>query len=86
MDIKRAIEILTPDATRYTPAEYEQALELAREALRWIEWINANGPEVFQKYGGFVELDTKKIDAPSLSNLAVEDMREAWRTALKAEE
>ena len=33
MTIERAIAILTPDATRYTPREYEEALAMAREAL-----------------------------------------------------
>ena len=35
MTAERAIEILTPGRTRYSPAEYEKALELAREALRY---------------------------------------------------
>ncbi|MBQ1576611.1 MAG: hypothetical protein IIZ83_06590, partial [Oscillospiraceae bacterium] len=35
MTAARAIEILTPGRTRYSPAEYEKALELAREALRY---------------------------------------------------
>ena len=30
---KRAIEILTPGTTRFSPAEYEEALAMAREAL-----------------------------------------------------
>jgi len=34
MTIDRAIEILTPAKTRYTPAEYEEALQMARHALR----------------------------------------------------
>jgi len=33
MTIERAIEILTPNFTRYSPAEYEEALALARRAL-----------------------------------------------------
>lgn len=33
MTIDRAIEILTPDKTRYTPQEYEEALAMARDAL-----------------------------------------------------
>ena len=33
MTIDRAIEILTPDKTRYTPQEYEEALAIARAAL-----------------------------------------------------
>lgn len=35
MTTERAVQILTPGATRYTPEEYEQALEVARDALRW---------------------------------------------------
>lgn len=35
MTIERAVEILTPGAARYSPEEYEQALELAREELTW---------------------------------------------------
>lgn len=35
MTAARAIEILTPGGTRFSPTEYEQALELAREALRY---------------------------------------------------
>ena len=34
MTIERAIEILTPDKTRYTPSEYEEALAMARAALK----------------------------------------------------
>lgn len=37
MTIDRAVEILTPAATKYTPEEYEEALALAREALRYWE-------------------------------------------------
>lgn len=33
MTIERAIEILTPDAAKYTPKEYDEALSMAREAL-----------------------------------------------------
>lgn len=33
MTIKRAIEILTPGAVRFSPPEYEDALALARAAL-----------------------------------------------------
>jgi hypothetical protein len=36
MTIERAIEILTPDRRPdYSPAEYDEALELARLALRF---------------------------------------------------
>ncbi len=35
MTIDRAIAILTPDTTRYTPREYEEALRMAREAFRY---------------------------------------------------
>lgn len=35
MTTDRAIEILTPGRARFSPAEYEKALELAREALRY---------------------------------------------------
>ena len=34
MTIERAIEILTPDKTRYTPKEYAEALELARDSIK----------------------------------------------------
>ena len=34
MTAARAIEILTPGAVHYSPAEYEEALALAREALQ----------------------------------------------------
>ena len=34
MTIERAIEILQPATTRYSPSEYEEALRLARVALR----------------------------------------------------
>ena len=34
MNIDRAIEILTPDVTRYTPQEYEEALRMSRDALK----------------------------------------------------
>ncbi len=37
MTVDRAVAILTPDATKYTPEEYEEALALAREALRYWE-------------------------------------------------
>lgn len=40
MTAARAIEILTPGSTRYSPAEYEKALELAREALRY--WMSSS--------------------------------------------
>ena len=33
MTIERAIKILTPGAGRFSPAEYEEALALARAAL-----------------------------------------------------
>ena len=33
MTIERAISILTPDETRYTPKEYAEALAMARESL-----------------------------------------------------
>ena len=33
ISVTRAIEILTPDSTRYTPAEYAEALRMARTAL-----------------------------------------------------
>ena len=33
MTIERAMKILTPNLTRYTPTEYEEALALARRAL-----------------------------------------------------
>lgn len=35
MTAARAINILTPGATRYSPIEYEEALSMAREALRY---------------------------------------------------
>ena len=35
MTSERAIKILTPGETRFSPAEYEDALALAREALRY---------------------------------------------------
>ena len=35
MTSERAVAILTPGATKYTPREYEEALELARLALAW---------------------------------------------------
>lgn len=43
MKVERAIEILTPDVTRYTPQEYEEALRMARDALAYwhefyVEW------------------------------------------------
>jgi len=37
MTIERAIEILTPDLTRYTPTEYEEALGVARWALTGVQ-------------------------------------------------
>lgn len=39
MTIDRAIEILTPDKTRYSPQEYEEALEMARDALKKLRRI-----------------------------------------------
>lgn len=33
MEVQRAIDILTPGKVRYTPQEYEEALEMARNAL-----------------------------------------------------
>lgn len=35
MTAERAIEILTPGTTRFSPREYEEALSLARLALRY---------------------------------------------------
>ena len=37
MKIERAIEILTPCKTRFSPEEYEQALAEARLALRHVD-------------------------------------------------
>ncbi len=37
MDAKKAIDILTPGTVKFGPAEYEEALQLAREALRYYE-------------------------------------------------
>ena len=37
----RAIEILKPETTRYSPEEYEEALRLARMALRMMREHNA---------------------------------------------
>lgn len=46
MKIERAIEILTPDATKYTPKEYSEALSMARDALRGtLAVINTIGKE-----------------------------------------
>lgn len=35
MTVERAIKILTPGGTRFSPAEYEEALALARAALQY---------------------------------------------------
>lgn len=60
MTIERAVAILTPGKARYSPEEYEQALELAREALTWHSFdkkMPAEGEEFLCTDGRYIWLD-----------------------------
>lgn len=60
MTSERAVAILTPGATRYSPEEYEQALELARNALTWRSFDEAmpcEGEEFLCTDGRYIWLD-----------------------------
>ena len=60
MTSERAVAILTPGATRYSPEEYEQALELARNALTWRSFDEAmpcEGEEFLCTDGKYMWLD-----------------------------